>query len=163
MDMQVFGKGGGWRVGALFCVGAIALTALTATTTGASAGVTVARDGRAISHSGATAAPVVSTAGGAVRGKTAGTTDEFLGIPYAAPPVGSLRWRPPQPAAGWKGVRDATKFAPNCAQPGGNAVRHRQHVRELPLPERVCPCGRPAQRSRPAGHGLDSRRRLLAR
>jgi para-nitrobenzyl esterase len=120
MDMQVFGKGGGWRVGALFCAGAIALTALAATTPAASAGVTVARDGsRATTHGGAISAPVVNTAGGAVRGKTAGTTDEFLGIPYAAPPVGSLRWRPPQPAAGWKGVRDATAFAPNCAQPGG--------------------------------------------
>ena len=103
----------------MFCVGAIALTALTATTTGASAGVTVARDGRAISHSGATAAPVVCTAGGAVRGKTTATTDEFLGIPYAAPPVGSLPLAPAAPAAGWKGVRDAGEFAPHCAQPGG--------------------------------------------
>jgi para-nitrobenzyl esterase len=41
---------------------------------------------------------------------------EFLGIPYAAPPVGDLRWRPPQPAARWHGVRAATKFAPHCPQ-----------------------------------------------
>ena len=63
-------------------------------------------------------APVVRTAAGLVQGKTAGTVDEYLGIPYAAPPVGALRWRPPQPAASWRGVRLATKFGPHCAQPG---------------------------------------------
>ena len=38
----------------------------------------------------------------------------FAGIPYAAPPVGALRWQPPPPAATWPGVRDATKFGPRC-------------------------------------------------
>ena len=61
--------------------------------------------------------PVVGTANGAVRGLANGAVDEFLGIPYAAPPVGALRWRPPQPAASWSGVRDATQFAPHCPQP----------------------------------------------
>jgi para-nitrobenzyl esterase len=42
--------------------------------------------------------------------------NEFLGIPYAAPPVGDLRWRPPQPAAHWHGLRDATQFANHCPQ-----------------------------------------------
>src|ERR1700722_20142989 len=37
--------------------------------------------------------------------------------PYAAPPVGPLRWRPPQPAARWSGTREATAFAPHCPQP----------------------------------------------
>jgi para-nitrobenzyl esterase len=60
--------------------------------------------------------PVASTANGAVRGVADGAVDEFLGIPYAAPPVGALRWRAPQPAAGWSGVRDATQFAPHCPQ-----------------------------------------------
>ena len=59
---------------------------------------------------------MVRTADGAVRGMSTSAADEFLGIPYAAPPVGPLRWRPPQPAAPWAGVRDATAFAPHCAQ-----------------------------------------------
>jgi para-nitrobenzyl esterase len=61
--------------------------------------------------------PVAGTANGAVRGLASGAVDEFLGIPYAAPPVGALRWRAPQPAASWSGVRDATQFAPHCPQP----------------------------------------------
>jgi len=40
----------------------------------------------------------------------------FKGVPFAAPPVGPLRWRPPQPAAPWKGVRAATSFSPACMQ-----------------------------------------------
>ncbi len=64
----------------------------------------------------AASGPVAGTANGAVRGVANGTVDEFLGIRYAAPPAGALRWQPPQPAAGWSGVRDATKFAPHCPQ-----------------------------------------------
>jgi para-nitrobenzyl esterase len=59
----------------------------------------------------------VATAGGAVRGKAVAATDEFLGIPYAAPPVGALRWQPPRPPAPWHGVRPATSYAPHCSQP----------------------------------------------
>jgi len=40
----------------------------------------------------------------------------FRGIPFAAPPVGDLRWKPPQPAAAWKGVREANKFSATCWQ-----------------------------------------------
>lgn len=62
-----------------------------------------------------TAKPVVVTRAGSVAG-SGGEIESFKGIPYAAPPVGPLRWRPPQPAATWKGVRDATHFGDDCMQ-----------------------------------------------
>jgi para-nitrobenzyl esterase len=68
--------------------------------------------------------PVASTVSGKVRGRVAGRTDEFLGIPYAAPPVGRLRWRVPQPAKPWAGVRAATRMPPRCPQrKSGNGPR----------------------------------------
>jgi len=54
---------------------------------------------------------------GKVAGKQDGDVRAFLGIPYAAPPVGPLRWREPMPAAKWKGVRPATEFGAHCMQP----------------------------------------------
>jgi para-nitrobenzyl esterase len=65
---------------------------------------------------GATAGPVVQTHSGAVRGTTVNGVREFLGIPYAAPPVGRLRWHAPEPPARWAGIRPATAFAPHCPQ-----------------------------------------------
>jgi para-nitrobenzyl esterase len=62
-------------------------------------------------------APVVTTPAGAVRGQAHGDILTFKGLPYAAPPVGEMRWRPPAPAARWNGVRDATAFGPACVQP----------------------------------------------
>jgi len=44
----------------------------------------------------------------------------FLGIPYAAPPVGELRWKPPQPVRTWKGSRMATQFGAACPQRPAN-------------------------------------------
>jgi para-nitrobenzyl esterase len=44
------------------------------------------------------------------------TVISFKGIPYAAPPVGNLRWREPQPPASWEGIRDATRFCSSCIQ-----------------------------------------------
>ncbi|MCJ7546171.1 MAG: carboxylesterase family protein [Deltaproteobacteria bacterium] len=53
---------------------------------------------------------------GPVVGLRTDTMNEFLGIPYAAPPVGDLRWQPPQRAERWHGLRDATAFANHCPQ-----------------------------------------------
>lgn len=66
-----------------------------------------------------TAAAQISTAnvtGGAVRGTAANGIASFKGIPFAAPPVGDLRWKKPQPVAAWQGVRAANAFGPSCMQ-----------------------------------------------
>lgn len=66
----------------------------------------------------AVAQPTVTTAQGKVSGKliAGGKVRAFLGLPYAAPPVGELRWKAPEPPAAWKGVRDATKYGARCEQ-----------------------------------------------
>jgi para-nitrobenzyl esterase len=61
-------------------------------------------------------AQVVPVDGGLVRGSEWQGSYLFRGIPFAAPPVGELRWKPPQPVVGWKGVRDATAQPPSCIQ-----------------------------------------------
>lgn len=65
---------------------------------------------------GAAGQTVVSTSGGELRGVVKEGAEAFLGIPYAAPPVGDNRWREPQPAQAWSGVRDAAAFSPVCQQ-----------------------------------------------
>ncbi|HYM76212.1 MAG TPA: carboxylesterase/lipase family protein [Candidatus Dormibacteraeota bacterium] len=64
----------------------------------------------------ASSTPQVKTHSGVVEGKVDGSVHAFLGIPYAAPPVGDLRWKPPVPAAKWSGVKKATDFGPHCLQ-----------------------------------------------
>ncbi len=60
---------------------------------------------------------IVLTHNGAVKGYAPNeSTWQFLGIPYAKPPIGDLRWKPPQPADRWKGVRDAVAWSDQAAQ-----------------------------------------------
>jgi para-nitrobenzyl esterase len=61
--------------------------------------------------------PTVQAPAGAVQGQAANGILSFKGIPYAAPPVGQNRWRPPAPIAPWSGLRDASDFGPACIQP----------------------------------------------
>jgi para-nitrobenzyl esterase len=58
----------------------------------------------------------VKTKSGVVEGKQAGPVRAFLGIPYAAPPTGALRWKPPVAAAKWRDVRKSTDFGFRCMQ-----------------------------------------------
>ncbi len=59
---------------------------------------------------------VVSIDTGRVQGSADAGVISFKGIPFAAPPVGKLRWRPPQPAAKWNGIRQVTQFGHDCMQ-----------------------------------------------
>ena len=58
--------------------------------------------------------PVARTETGAVQGTRAAGVDSFLGVPYARPPVGELRWRPPRPATPWRGIRAADAHGNRC-------------------------------------------------
>ena len=64
-------------------------------------------------------APTVTLVSGRLRGMRFGSEQNevaFLGVPYAAPPTGELRWKPPEPVARWAGMRDATHFGAACPQ-----------------------------------------------
>ncbi|MBV8684070.1 MAG: carboxylesterase family protein [Caulobacteraceae bacterium] len=65
---------------------------------------------------------VVRVPEGALRGMAHGSAIAFKGVPYAAPPVGELRWAPPQPPTPWTGERDATRFAAVCPQPANRSI-----------------------------------------
>ncbi|GAA0623657.1 carboxylesterase family protein [Kribbella sandramycini] len=70
------------------------------------------------------ATTIVRTDRGAVRGAVADGVRTFEGVPFAAPPVGELRWRPPQAGKAWHGVRDATAPRAGCSQiPGFGSGR----------------------------------------
>ena len=96
------------RRAALFAVSTVCVAATV---------LTVGAGGAVASPASGGASPIVRMDDGLVRGTTAGNVNEFLGIPYAAPPTGNLRWRPPARPASWEGVRDATQFGPSCPQP----------------------------------------------
>jgi para-nitrobenzyl esterase len=106
----------GWRLRGRLAAGALAAGALVGGTT--LAGLTPAGASTALRAVGG---PVAQTHFGAVRGKTVSGISEFLGIPYAAPPTGKLRWHAPEPPAHWRGVRAATAFGAHCPQPGSAA------------------------------------------
>ncbi|HEX7838943.1 MAG TPA: carboxylesterase family protein [Kofleriaceae bacterium] len=72
----------------------------------------------AASHGAGAAPDPVQIEGGLVEGVTESAARVFKGIPFAAPPVGSLRWRPPQPPPAWPGIRKADTFSPVCPQHG---------------------------------------------
>lgn len=60
--------------------------------------------------------PRVETKQGAIQGANASGVETFLGIPYAQPPIGKLRWRDPVPMPAWSGVRQTVRAAPACYQ-----------------------------------------------
>jgi para-nitrobenzyl esterase len=63
---------------------------------------------------------IAQTQSGAVQGALDGNVLAFRGIPYAAPPIGDLRWKPPQPPLPWMGTRDASTFGNVCPQLDNN-------------------------------------------
>lgn len=71
--------------------------------------------------------PVVTIDTGEIAGTRAGNVDSYKGIPFAKPPVGDLRWRPPQVVTPWKGIRSATALEHDCMQ--------------LPAPSEAAPAG----------------------
>lgn len=79
----------------------------------------------------------VTTAKGILEGKDLSGITVFKGIPFAAPPVGNLRWKAPQPVQKWQGVREAKEFGPN--PDAGTSLRryelrYEDQQRGLPLP-----------------------------
>lgn len=105
---------------------------------------------------------IVHTGCGAIEGIAAPEPEitVFRGIPFAAPPVGDLRWRAPQPVAAWAGTLAAHDFAPACPQPtpgDSNEFYDREWGTDpaIALDEDTRVSGSPA-----AGDGVDSRRRL---
>ncbi|HLH10525.1 MAG TPA: carboxylesterase family protein [Methylovirgula sp.] len=67
----------------------------------------------------ASSPPVVTTSRGPIQGMVVNGVAEFLGIPYAAPPIGNLRWAPPVDHARWTSVLQTTNYGPICAQHAG--------------------------------------------
>ncbi|HEU5442597.1 MAG TPA: carboxylesterase family protein, partial [Steroidobacteraceae bacterium] len=65
---------------------------------------------------------IVDPPAGRMKGTIEGNLRVFKGIPYARPPVGELRWKPPLPLPRWQGVREATAFGPECFQPTSTFV-----------------------------------------
>jgi para-nitrobenzyl esterase len=76
--------------------------------------------------------PIVKISTGQLRGSLTGNGGaSFKNIPFAQPPVGDLRWREPQPAKPWSGVRDATAFGPMCHQNDNAQLPHGEDCLQL--------------------------------
>ena len=101
-------------LGAAACGGNAASTTGTTGTTGTGGAGGTGGTG----SGGGASATVVMTDKGPVKGAVVGQTRAFYGIPYAAPPVGPLRWKPPHPTTAWKATRDATVKGAYCPQLG---------------------------------------------
>jgi para-nitrobenzyl esterase len=65
---------------------------------------------------------IACTSAGGMRGVVADGVISYRGIPYAQPPTGLRRWRPPVPLESWSGIRDVSRFGPMCPQVAGNEV-----------------------------------------
>jgi hypothetical protein len=78
--------------------------------------------------------PVAAIDSGSISGSHYGPKAQevmFLGIPYAAPPTGDRRWKPPGPVEGWKGIRKADAFAPACPHPATFVTGQANEAKEL--------------------------------
>jgi para-nitrobenzyl esterase len=96
---------------------ALSLLAASGCGSGKATSVTTGSGGGSAGTGGGAAGPtLIQTDKGPVQGAVIGRTRAFLGIPYAAPPVGPLRWKPPQPAAAWTATASATVKGPFCPQ-----------------------------------------------
>ncbi len=93
----------------------------------------------------------VHTEGGLVAGIAGrdASVSVYKGIPFAAPPVGELRWKAPQPAARWEGVRKADQFSDTCAQPAPANANNRQAISEDCLYLNVWTGAQSAEEKRP--------------
>lgn len=80
---------------------------------------------------------VVGVESGQLQGVVEDGVAAYKGIPYAAPPVGDLRWRPPQPVAPWTGIRQAAEFGANCMQ-GRFGPPQAQAANAAPPPSEDC-------------------------
>jgi para-nitrobenzyl esterase len=79
-------------------------------------------NGRNLFAQAATSPITVHTSLGSLRGEQSAGVNVFRGVPFAEPPVGALRFRPPVPAKPWQGTRDAARFAAAAMQPGAPGV-----------------------------------------
>jgi para-nitrobenzyl esterase len=103
----------------VFVAAAVALVAgLTVASVGGASAAPHAAAVAAQAPTSCTAGTTVQTKDGPVCGHTASSITSYLDIPFAAPPVGDLRWQPPQPHATWTTVLQATTAAPECPSPG---------------------------------------------